>query len=67
MSRRAASFTQADVARAMRAAEQVGAHWQVEIVGGAMRLFRGETAIPVSAKVALPPEVPDPAEQKWKL
>jgi len=33
MSRRAANFTQADVARALRAAQQVGGDWEIVIEG----------------------------------
>ena len=45
MSRRAASFTQADVSCAIRAAEQAGGRkWAVEIEGGTIRLvpFEGK-------------------------
>jgi hypothetical protein len=42
MSRRAATFTQADVARAGRAAKQLGPEWLVEIEGGVIRLVRGD-------------------------
>ena len=42
MSRRAPSFTQADIARALRAAQQTGPQWCVEIVPGVgIRLFPG--------------------------
>lgn len=51
MSRRAATFTQADVSRAIRAAEQAGGRkWAVEIEGGTIRVvpFEGK-AKPVKA------------------
>lgn len=47
MSRRPANFIQADVARALRAAQQVGPEWQVEIEGSCIRLRRAETLAPL--------------------
>ena len=45
MSRRAASITQTDVARALRAAQSAGPTWRVEIVpGGVIRIIQGEPA-----------------------
>ena len=67
MSRRAASFTQADVHRALKAAQQAGPDWRVEVEGGVIRLFRGETATPICAKVQELPEVPTIPEKKWKF
>jgi len=67
MSRRAATFTQADVARALRAAEQVGAGWRVEIEGGVIRLFRGETPPPVLANAPMLAEAPSIPEKQWKF
>jgi hypothetical protein len=68
MSRRAATFTQADVARALRAAQQVGPDWQIVVESGAIRIFRGETKPPSSATV----EEPAPREEEepvvdWKF
>ena len=40
MTRRAALITQADVARAARAARQLGPEWRVEIEGGVIRLIQ---------------------------
>ena len=68
MSRRPANFIQADVARAMRAAEQVGPDWRVEIDGGVIRLTRATTT--GSSPVEVPPlgKEPEPdAEPKWRL
>jgi hypothetical protein len=42
MSRRPATIVQADIARAGRAAKQLGPEWLVEIEGGVIRLVRGE-------------------------
>jgi hypothetical protein len=41
MSRRAATIVQSDIARAGRAAKQLGPEWLVEIEGGVIRLVRG--------------------------
>ena len=43
MSRRPANFVQADLARALRAAQQAGRAWRVEIEGGVILLTRTET------------------------
>jgi class 3 adenylate cyclase len=40
MSRRPATIVQADIARAGRAAKQLGPEWIVEIEGGVIRLVR---------------------------
>jgi hypothetical protein len=42
VSRRAATIVQADIARAGRAARQLGPEWLLEIEGGVIRLVRGE-------------------------
>lgn len=42
MPRRAAAITQADVARALRAAQSAGPEWRVEIEGAIIRIVRGE-------------------------
>jgi hypothetical protein len=65
MSRRPANITQADVARALRAAQQAGLTWRVEIEGKLIRLVQGP---PSDA----PPEPPTPEntlapELKWQL
>lgn len=47
MSRRAASITQADVARALRAAQSAGRGWQVAIEpGGVIRLIQVDAPEP---------------------
>jgi len=40
MSRRPASFTQADIARAARAAKALGPEWRVEVEGAVIRLVQ---------------------------
>ena len=69
MSRRAASFTQADAARALRAAQQVGPDWGIEIEGGVIRFVR--SAIPAEPTVEPPPEAPVAvaavAEPEWSF
>jgi len=68
MSRRAATFTQADVARALRAAQQVGPDWQIVVESGAIRIFRGETGPALADKmVEEPPQEEEAPELKWKL
>jgi len=50
MSRRHAHFVQADIARACRAAKQLGAEWYVEIQpGGVIRVAQAPTDRPVPA------------------
>ena len=56
MSRRRALVTQADVARAARAARQLGPEWVVEIDGAVIRLVQSP------ARDRLPPQ-PDPEPQ----
>jgi hypothetical protein len=59
MSRRAARFTQADVARAIRAVEQTGARMAVEIgPDGTIRI------VPVSDAPRIPPVAPPQVERK---
>ncbi len=68
MSRRAATFTQADAARALRAAQQVGPDWQVLVQGGVIRLLRGGTLPALADKmVEEPPQEEEAPELKWKL
>ena len=67
MSRRAATFTQADVARALRAAQQVGPDWQIVVESGAIRIFRGETKPMASVIVEEPAPQEDKPEVDWKF
>ena len=66
MSRRSASVTQSELARAMRAAQQAGPKWRVEIEGKVLRLVQGPSP------AGTPPELPTPEnslvlEEKWRL
>jgi hypothetical protein len=67
VSRRAATFTQSDVHRALKAAQQAGAGWRVEIEGGVIRFMQGETA--ESAPANLPPVGGSKSEPEpeWKF
>ena len=68
MSRRAASFTQADVHRALKAAQQAGPVWQVLIDGSTIRFFQDETKPPVADKIGDErPQEEDAREKEWKL
>jgi len=67
MSRRAATFTQADVARALRAAQQVGSDWQVIVQSGAIILVRGETKPASLAMVGGPPPHEEEPAPDWKF
>jgi hypothetical protein len=72
MSRRAASFTQADVARAIRAIKQVDpGPVVVEIAPGGVVRVRSADSIPSSTVPAAPPEVEQDddlvREPKWRL
>ncbi len=65
MSRRPASVIQADVARILRAAQQAGPTWRIEIEGKVIRLVQG----PPAGALAEPP-TPENAlapEEKWRL
>jgi hypothetical protein len=64
MPRRAAMVTQADVARALRAAKQAGAEWRVEIDGAVIRLVQGE-ASPQSTEAE--EEAPVAHKKNWRL
>jgi hypothetical protein len=70
MSRRAASFTQADAARALRAAQQAGPDWSIEIEAGVIRFVRS-AAPSEPATVEPPPEAPAAvaavAEPEWSF
>lgn len=62
MTRRRAAITQADVARAARAAKQLGAEWYVEILpGGVIRVMRS----PPSDRPA--PQAGLACEHNWRL
>ena len=65
MSRRAANFMQADVARVLRAAQQVGPGWQVVIEGSVIRVVRGGTGSTEPAKVVDPVVQEEEPESKW--
>jgi len=71
MSRRPAAITQADVARALKAAQQAGPDWALEIEGPVMRLTRTPRA--VAADSTTVGGVPDSLakleepETHWKL
>ncbi len=72
MSRRPATITQADVARALRAAQQVGPTWHVEIEGGVIRLIRRDPAAPApTASLAAASVTRQPSSlaelPKWRL
>jgi hypothetical protein len=66
MSRRPATFTQADLHRALKAAQQAGTDWRVEVEGGVIRMTREKTTTP-------PPVIVEPvaeqqeAEAKWRF
>jgi hypothetical protein len=66
MSRRPANVVQADISRALRAAQQAGLAWRVEIEGKVIRLVQGPSP------ADLPPEPPTPEnslapEERWHL
>lgn len=64
MPRRAALVTQADIARALRAAEQAGAEWAVEIMkDGTIRLVRADSG----SRAAAPSTVPVEPEEEFVL
>jgi len=68
MSRRPASVTQADVARALRAAQQAGPAWRVELDGGVIRMIQGNPASPAATPAPETPQPPLLAEPpKWRL
>ena len=54
MSRRAAKFTQADVHRALKAAQQAGPAWEVVLEGSVIRIIRGGTGSVGAAKIIDP-------------
>jgi hypothetical protein len=74
MSRRAATIVQSDIARAGRAAKQLGPEWLVEIEGGVIRLVRGEMPAmraALSRTEGAPdgrsPSVPVAPKRDWRL
>ncbi len=66
MSRRAANITQADVARALRAAQQAGPSWRIEIDGGIIRMVQGPPPAASDPSSALPQDALA-SEEKWRL
>lgn len=67
MSRRPALVTEADVARALRAAQKVGPEWCVEIVGSLIRLTRSPTPGLSNAPFAEPEAEPQSEEALWNI
>ena len=66
MSRRAAVFTQADAARALRAAQQVApGPWRLRILPGGEIIV--EPAAPAADPVAPPAAAPLAERRKWTL
>ena len=66
MSRRPANVTQADVTRALRAAQQAGLTWRVEMDGKVIRLVQAPLAANDPQRLQ-PPESPLASEEKWRL
>lgn len=66
MSRRAAKITQADVARVLRAAQQAGPSWRVEIDGGIVRMVQGPPPAESDPQAAPSQDALAP-EEKWRL
>ncbi len=65
MSRRPANIIQADISRALRAAQQAGLAWRVEIEGKVIRLVQGP---PLStSEPTAPPEPALAPESRWRL
>jgi hypothetical protein len=58
VSRRRAGFVQADLARAARAAKQLGPEWRVEIEGPVIRLVQSPPAERPSTPMCGEPETP---------
>jgi hypothetical protein len=72
VSRRAAAYTQADIARALRAAEQAGPEWCVELFDGLIRLTRSPTKGPPADNDPKPTSTEPSAldshgKVKWRL
>jgi hypothetical protein len=67
MSRRAANFTQADVARALRAAQQVGGDWEIVIEGKAIRITPRATIKGDSDKLIVPAVQEEESGQEWSF
>jgi len=66
MSRRPANVTQADVARVLRAAQQAGPSWRVEIDGAIIRMVQGPPPA-ASDRSPTPPQDALAPEEKWRL
>jgi hypothetical protein len=65
MSRRRANITQADIARALRAAQSAGPAWRVEIApGGMIRLVQGEAS---TGNMDRSRDVPLDEAKDWRL
>jgi hypothetical protein len=65
MSRRAAKVTQADLGRALRAAQSAGPTWRVEVTpDGVIRLVQGEFSPQSTARSV---SVPVANEKDWRL
>ena len=65
MSRRAAKFTQADVNRALKAAQQAGPAWEVLLEGSVIHIVRGATGAPEPVKVEVPVVQEEEPVSKW--
>jgi len=65
MSRTRARVTQADIARALRAAQQAGPTWCVEVMpDGTIRLFQVD---PSARSTERSPDVPVASGKVWRL
>lgn len=69
MTRRVAGFTQAEMARALRAAKQIGPGWCVELEGPIIRIVEAPARVtPVAASDTHPSVVKNTAADKeWSL
>ncbi len=66
MSRRPANVIQADVTRVLRAAQQAGPNWRVEIEGKVLRLVQSPPAADAPSKAPTPENSLAP-EERWRL
>lgn len=67
MSRRPANFVQADVTRVLRAAQQAGPDWRVEIEGGVIRVVHKETKAATFDSVVSPTSQEEEPSDKWSF
>ena len=67
MSRRPATIVQADIARAGRAAKQLGPEWIVEIEGGVIRLVQAPLSRTEGAPDGRSPPVHVAPKNGWRL